>query len=434
MLNQLFQSSLAFFQIYGTIGLFLMSFAESSFFPVPPDILLIAMSINEPKLALWYALITSVASVLGGIFGYFIGAKAGRPLLDRWVPARRVAQIEILFQRYGGWAVAIAGFTPIPYKVFTIGAGAFHIQKTVFVVASLLSRSARFFLEGLLIFYLGAAAQNFLRSYLEILTVGLALVVVVLYILLRHTSTMQHLEKFWFKLRDQLEKVYIERISPLGTFGNYLMVGSVLGIGAMLLFAKLASELLENELKWFDDAVIGLVHRLDSPLTTAIMKGFTTLGSATVMTGLALVAAILLWQIKRHFWDATMVLIALLGSYGLNELLKWIFRRDRPNIARLVEATGYSFPSGHAMVSITVFGFLAYLVWINIRKRPLRYSLTAALVLVVVVIGVSRIYLGVHYPSDVLGGFIAGGFWLIGCILGLEAIRYYKAEPGADKQ
>jgi len=185
--SQLFQNSVEFFQIYGAVGLFLMSFAESSFFPVPPDILLVAMSLNAPKLALWYALITSIASVLGGILGYFIGATTGRPLLDRWVSSKRVSQMEALFHRYGGWAVAIAGFTPIPYKVFTIGAGVFRIQKGTFIVASLLSRSARFFLEGLIIFYLGAAAKSFLSSYLEILTVGVALAVLLLYLALRHT-------------------------------------------------------------------------------------------------------------------------------------------------------------------------------------------------------------------------------------------------------
>ncbi|MCL4440517.1 MAG: phosphatase PAP2 family protein [Firmicutes bacterium] len=431
MLSQLFQSSVAFFQIYGTVGLFLMSFAESSFFPVPPDILLIAMSLSQPKLALWYALITSVASVLGGIFGYFIGAKAGRPLLDRWVPAKRVAQIESLFQRYGGWATCALPISPIPYKVFTIGAGVFQIQKTVFVVASILSRSARFFLEGLLIFYLGSAAKHFLSSYLEILTIGLSLVILLLYFVLRHTKTMQYLNGFWVKLRERLERYYNEKMSPLGAFGNYLLVGSVLGIGSMLLFAKLASELLENELKWFDNAVIDLVHRLDSPLTTEVMKGLSTIGSSTVMIGVALVAALLLWWVKRHFWDALMVPVALIGSYSLNELLKWIFRRDRPNVARLVEATGYSFPSGHAMVSMTVFGLLAYLAWINLRQPLLRYLLTCTLVLLAVAIGISRIYLGVHYPSDVLAGFAAGGFWLVGCILGLQAIRYYKAD--ADK-
>lgn len=198
MINQFIQQSLEFFQVYGPLGLFLMSFAESSFFPVPPDVLLIAMSLGAPQMALWYALICSVASVLGGIGGYFIGTKAGRPLLTRWVSVQRIAKIEGLFQRYGGWAVAIAGFTPIPYKVFTIGAGVFRINFTVFIVASLISRSARFFLEGLLIYFLGSTAKYILTNYLDLITFGFAGLVLLVYLLLRHTRFAQGLQA-WLK-------------------------------------------------------------------------------------------------------------------------------------------------------------------------------------------------------------------------------------------
>ena len=242
---------------------------------------------------------------------------------------------------------------------------------------------------------------------------------------------MRHLQSFCLKLQGQLEGFYYQKISPLGIFGNYLLVGLVLGISAMLLFVKLAGKLLENELKWFDDAVIGIIYTIDSPLTTAVMKGITNLGSPTVMIVIALTASIILWQVKRHFWDATILPIALIGSSALNELLKWIFQRDRPDIARLIEATGYSFPSGHAMASITLYGLLAYLVWLNMRDRPLRFFLTLTLALLVAAIGTSRIYLGVHYPSDVLAGYAAGSCWLVGCILGLQAIRYYKSGGGS---
>lgn len=427
MLSQWLHYAAETFLVYGPFGLFLLAFAESSFFPVPPDVLLIAMSLQEPRLAPWYALVTTVGSVLGGVFGYFIGTKAGRPLLDRWVAHERIRKMEKLFHRYGGWAVAIAGFTPIPYKVFTIGAGLFRINKGVFLLASLLSRGTRFFLEGFLIFFLGSAANTLLSSYLEIITISVTVLILLLYLVFRHTKTVNYFQTLWLSLRKKVEEFYKKKISPLGAFGNFLVVGLALGVGFMLLFAKLAEDLLDNELKLFDQIVIGIVHTLQGPVMTTVMKVITNIGSPPVMIGFALVAVVLL-LVKKHFWDATMVGTALAGSWLMNELLKGLFQRTRPDAARLVEVTGYSFPSGHAMVSFALYGMLAYLIWINLTSGCLRTVSTLAFALLVVAIGISRIYLGVHYPSDVLAGFAAGGFWLVGCILGLQTIRYYKGK------
>jgi undecaprenyl-diphosphatase len=427
LFSQWLQSAAEFLMVYGSLGLFLVSFAESSFFPLPPDILLIGLSLGEPKLALWYALLTTVASVLGGIFGYFIGIKAGRPLLQKWIAPERIRKMEELFRNYGGWAVAIAGFTPIPYKVFTIGAGIFRINKIVFVVASLLSRGARFFLEGLLLFSMGVKAKEFLSSYLEIITVVVALVVIMLYLIFRSTKIIIGFRKLWIKSRTKLEDLYTKKISPLGAFGNYLIGGLVLGLVFILLFAKLAEDLINNELKLFDQIVIDVINLINSPLTTLIMKVITSMGSPATMIFLALVVLVYLRKVKKHFWDSNMVITALAGSWIMNEILKWAFHRSRPDIARLVKVTGYSFPSGHAMISFAFYGMLAYLMWINLKTKKLKYFFTSLFLFLVFAIGISRIYLGVHYPSDVLAGFAAGGFWLVGCILGLQAIRYYKS-------
>lgn len=224
-----------------------------------------------------------------------------------------------------------------------------------------------------------------------------------------------------------IKDFYKTRISSFGAFGNYLIGGLVLGIGFMFIFAKLAEEMLESELKLFDEIAYNIVRLISSPLTTNIMKEITQMGSPEVMIFLALVVWLYLAKIKNHFWDSNMVIIALAGSWLMNELLKWIFQRNRPEILRLVKATGYSFPSGHAMVSFAFYGMLAYLMWINLGNRKSRYFFTFIFLFLIFAIGLSRIYLGVHYLSDVLAGFAAGGIWLVGCILALQAIRYYKA-------
>lgn len=205
-----------------------------------------------------------------------------------------------------------------------------------------------------------------------------------------------------------------------------MLVGALLEVTFILLFSWLATCMLHKNLKWCDETLLELVNSLNSPFATVVLKSISYLGSSTVLIGIALTAALLLWVVKGHLWDSTLVLVALLGSYGSNEYLKYLFQRARPNIAPLVEVTGYSFPSGHAMVGLAFYGLLAYLAWNNITRRPLRYLLSLSLTLLVLVIGISRIYLGVHYPSDVLAGYIAGCCWLIACILALQTTRYSK--------
>lgn len=163
---------------YGTWALFGLSFAESSFFPIPPDILLMAMAALYPEMALWFATVTVVASVLGGMFGYFLGHKWGRPVLYKIANEDKVRVVENYYQRYDVWAVGIAGLTPIPYKVFTIAGGVFSLNFPRFVLASVLSRGLRFYAEGLLFFFFGATIQLFLKSYFDWILVGFTVLLV----------------------------------------------------------------------------------------------------------------------------------------------------------------------------------------------------------------------------------------------------------------
>jgi membrane protein YqaA with SNARE-associated domain len=163
---------------YGTSALFILAFVESSFFPIPPDVLLIALALINPSNSLYYALICSVGSVLGGAFGFLLGLKGGRPLLLKLFSQEKVHMVEYWFQKYDVWAVGIAGFTPIPYKVFTISAGVFNLDFKRFLVASAISRSARFFLVAGFIALFGPSIQILLKNYFEWIT--LAFVVLLL--------------------------------------------------------------------------------------------------------------------------------------------------------------------------------------------------------------------------------------------------------------
>jgi membrane protein YqaA with SNARE-associated domain len=175
---------------YGSWALFLLAFSESSFFPIPPDILLIALAVAIPMKSLKYALICSAGSVLGGCFGYLIGwqfmASVGTRIVDFYGLTPKVEYIEVLYNKYDAWAVAIAGFTPIPYKVFTIAAGAFKINFSVFVLASLVSRSARFFLVGGLIYIFGPGIQSFIDKYFNILATVFTVLLIAGFLIIKY--------------------------------------------------------------------------------------------------------------------------------------------------------------------------------------------------------------------------------------------------------
>ena len=175
---------------YGSWALFLLAFSESSFFPIPPDVLLIALAVAIPKKSFKYALICSFGSVLGGCFGYLIGWKfmvlIGNRIVELYGLTPKVETIEILYNKYDAWAVGIAGFTPIPYKVFTISAGVFQINFLVFIIASFVSRSARFFLVGGLIYTFGSQIQGFIDKYFNILATAFTVLLVTGFIIIKY--------------------------------------------------------------------------------------------------------------------------------------------------------------------------------------------------------------------------------------------------------
>lgn len=173
---------------YGTAALGLIAFAESSFFPIPPDVLLIALSLGRSDLAFWYAAVSTAGSVLGGAAGYGIGYWGGRPIVERLLGPTRVETVHRLFQRYEAWAVGIAGFTPIPYKVFTIGAGVFYVNVRLFMLFSMISRGARFFLIAALLWSFGPPIRQFIERHFEWLTVLLVVGIVGGFVALRRLA------------------------------------------------------------------------------------------------------------------------------------------------------------------------------------------------------------------------------------------------------
>jgi len=151
-----------------------IAFAESSFFPIPPDITLIPMCIAKREKAFFYATITTIASVLGGLFGYSIGCflfeTVGKTILEFYSLFSQFDHFQSMYNEYGGWIVFAGGFTPIPYKVITIASGVAKMNLALFFIVSTIGRSLRFYLEAALLWKFGAPIKDFIDKYLGILS------------------------------------------------------------------------------------------------------------------------------------------------------------------------------------------------------------------------------------------------------------------------
>ena len=157
---------------WALVALAANSFSDALFFPIPPDPLMIAISLPQRHMAIWFALLTTAASVVGAVAGYWLGRRFGRPAMYRFAKESTAHRVESMFERYGAWAVIIAAITPLPYKVFAISAGVLDMDLRRFVLASIVGRGLRFLAIGFLITLFGESVRNFLETNLEEVTIA----------------------------------------------------------------------------------------------------------------------------------------------------------------------------------------------------------------------------------------------------------------------
>ncbi|MFH1827522.1 MAG: YqaA family protein [bacterium] len=159
-------------------GLAIVAFAESSFFPIPPDVIMIPLALINPANAIIYGIITTLSSIIGGMFGYFIGVKGGKPLVKKFISEEKLYKVKLYYNQYDVWAIIVAGFSPIPYKLFTITAGLFDLKFGRFIIASAIGRGGRFLTIGTLIFFFGVPIKEFLTNYLELATIAFSVLLI----------------------------------------------------------------------------------------------------------------------------------------------------------------------------------------------------------------------------------------------------------------
>ena len=193
---------------------------------------------------------------------------------------------------------------------------------------------------------------------------------------------------------------------------SYLLSAFLVALVSIIGFSYIAVLISDHKIVQFDQRIIAFVQGLESPILTLIMKFFTYLGSFPSVMVLFIVVSYYLYIVLKHRAEFLLFGTVVVGTVVFNEILKQFFHRARPDFHRLIEAGGYSFPSGHAMSAFAFYGIVAFLLWRHISNQLGRTVLILVSIIFILMIGISRIYLGVHYPSDIVGGYFASALWL----------------------
>lgn len=176
----------------------------------------------------------------------------------------------------------------------------------------------------------------------------------------------------------------------------------IIVVFCLVLFCFILDNVLDKEIERFDNAIYNLISKIINEPLTIILKIITTIGSAYVIIPVCIISVIYFWK-KR---EATYILVNLITIFFSNQLLKRIVERPRPEGYRIVEELGFSFPSGHSMVSMAFYGFFIYLIYKKAKNKYIKWISISLITILIALIGISRIYLGVHYTSDVIAGFL----------------------------
>jgi membrane-associated phospholipid phosphatase len=204
---------------------------------------------------------------------------------------------------------------------------------------------------------------------------------------------------------------------------SIVTLGLLASAATLILLTEAHDEIIEPQTQGIDLALLNQTHTFASPAATAFMQAVTTLGSALGLTIVVLVAAGILF-LRRAWVEALALIAASAGAGLLDACLKLWFHRDRPSVTwALARESSFSFPSGHAMLSLVVYGMILYLILRLSHSRALDVAASLIALPLILAIGVSRVYLGIHYPSDILAGYLAGAIWLLAVIVSLEALH-----------
>jgi len=431
---------------YGYLAVGLIVMAEGAGIPFPGETVLLlgAAYAGAGNLDLRGVILAAgVGAIAGDNLGYWIGRRGGTALLARYgsllrLEARHLERAESFFARHGAKTVLFARFVAVLRTVCPLLAGANRMPYRRFVAFNAAGGS----LWAVSIGLLGAAfGSQWPRLEHWVGRASLLLVLILLIVALavfawrwavRHEARLRALGAPVTRRVATPIAFLAARLSPNGYLGLQLTVGVMLIVAGGWLFGGVAEDVVHGDpLVTVDRAVAAFFHAHASRHFTLLMKAVSFCGQPATLLVAALALA-LYFALRRRQRDAWMVALAVGGGELLNPLLKILFARQRPSFADpLVMLTTYSFPSGHATGATIFYGLAAYLIARGVRSWTWRVLSVVAAVVAVLLIGFSRIYLGAHYLSDVVGGFGVGTVWLASVVTGFETLRRRRRELDA---
>lgn len=441
---------LSLIEHYGYLVILFGVMLESTGVPLPGETILLASGLLAQRghLDLGDAIAFGIlGAVVGDQIGYWAGREGGRPFVLKWgryvrITPGRLARAEAFFDRHGGKAVFLARFFA-GFRVFgALVAGITRMHWRTFFFYNALGGAVWATAAVLVGYFLGSSLGVVERwaGRATLLLAAIAAVAVGFYLAYRWVVAHRALlagygervlsYPFVIRLRERYDvqlRWLFRRLTPGQYLGLHLTLGLLAAGGCLWLFGGLAEDVVTGDpLVRVDRAVADYLHGAATPALTTFFLTITAFGSIEAVGVMgALVAAFLTW--KRRWLYLGTWLAAVGGSAVLNQILKGLFARTRPFFEHpLLIETSYSFPSGHAMESLVVYGMLAYFAVLALETWRARVAVVFASTLLVLLIGLSRMYLGVHYFSDVAAGYAAGGVWLCALITGAEVARRGK--------
>src|SRR5712692_9746558 len=442
---------------YGYVVLFLLVGLESLGIPLPGETALVTAAALAAlgHLSLSAVIATAVAAaIIGDNGGYWIGREGGIALVRRYgrvlhLNESHLARAHTFFERHGPKTVFIGRFIALLRTWAAVLAGAAHMPYGTFMLYNALGAVCWSVIVGMLGYVFGSNLPQLERYMGQASLAGVLLVALVValafgwrWFATNRARLVERTQLVWQRVLttpglQQLQVRYprastfvAARFARGEYLGLHLTIGFVISVAGLWLFGGITEDVIHHDpLTQFDMALLDWLHGHATPTGYAISNAISLLGSVVRLTILALGVRLLL-AARRQWILLGGWLAAFAGGGLLDAVLKLVIRRPRPSYAAaFLHHNSWSFPSGHAMGSLIGYGMLAYVLGVLwIQRRSAQVSVVLGAALLIVAIGLSRLYLGVHYFSDVVGGYAAGLLWLSACISGLEVARRWHAE------